>query len=74
MSIDIFLKVDHVRNLAKRQKDRLEKEIQDLQAELQELQEKHFDEVGGIELFSALKNLNKKEGRIIADFGFLEKG
>lgn len=34
-----------MRGLAKRQKDRLEKEIQELQAELQELQDKHFDEV-----------------------------
>ena len=37
--------MDHVRAMAKRQKDRLEKEIQELQAELQELQDKHFDEV-----------------------------
>lgn len=42
--LNIF-QVDHVRGLAKRQKDRLEKEIQELQAELQEIQDKHFDEV-----------------------------
>lgn len=39
------LKVDQLRALAKRQKDRFEKEIQELQAELQELQDEHFQEV-----------------------------
>ena len=34
-----------MRGLAKRQKDRLEEEIQELQAELLEIQDKHFDEV-----------------------------
>ena len=40
-----------MRNLAKRQKERLEKEIQELQDELQELQDKHFEEVGLAKLF-----------------------